>query len=47
MRVICRELTKLHEEVIRGTLAELIEELAKRELKGETTLVVAGNEGEG
>jgi 16S rRNA (cytidine1402-2'-O)-methyltransferase len=41
--VIGRELTKLHEEVIRGTLAGLVDELAERELKGETTIVVAGN----
>lgn len=39
--VICRELTKTYEEVIRGTFAELIE-WSNREILGEITLVVAG-----
>jgi 16S rRNA (cytidine1402-2'-O)-methyltransferase len=38
---VCRELTKTHEEVIRGTLAELAAQLAGGVL-GEITLVVAG-----
>ncbi len=38
---ICRELTKTHEEVIRGPLAELAEAAAAGTL-GEITLVVAG-----
>ena len=38
---VCRELTKTHEEVIRGTLAELAVQLADGVL-GEITLVVAG-----
>ena len=38
---VCRELTKTHEEVIRGTLAELAAQLAGGVL-GEVTLVVAG-----
>jgi 16S rRNA (cytidine1402-2'-O)-methyltransferase len=38
---VCRELTKTHEEVIRGTLAELAGRLASGVL-GEITLVVAG-----
>jgi 16S rRNA (cytidine1402-2'-O)-methyltransferase len=38
---VCRELTKTHEEVIRGALADLAEELAGGVL-GEVTLVVAG-----
>lgn len=37
---LCRELTKLHEEVVRGTLAEL--SLRAAELRGEVTLVIAG-----
>lgn len=41
--VIGRELTKLHEELIRGRLADLVKELPARELKGEVTMVVAGN----
>jgi 16S rRNA (cytidine1402-2'-O)-methyltransferase len=39
--VICRELTKTHEEVLRGSLAELAERLAEGVL-GEITLVVHG-----
>jgi 16S rRNA (cytidine1402-2'-O)-methyltransferase len=38
---VCRELTKTHEEVIRGSLAELAGQLADGVL-GEVTLVVAG-----
>jgi 16S rRNA (cytidine1402-2'-O)-methyltransferase len=39
--VVCRELTKTHEEVIRGTLASLAADLADGVL-GEVTLVVGG-----
>lgn len=39
--VLCRELTKTHEEVIRGTLSELVEATAG-EVLGEVTLVIAG-----
>jgi 16S rRNA (cytidine1402-2'-O)-methyltransferase len=39
---ICRELTKAHEEVLRGTLSELLEISKKRELKGEFCLVIGG-----
>ena len=38
---VCRELTKLHEEVARGTLAELAEQFADG-ARGEIALVVAG-----
>jgi 16S rRNA (cytidine1402-2'-O)-methyltransferase len=38
--VIARELTKVHEEFIRGTAGELKALLQKRELKGEITLLV-------
>lgn len=38
---VCRELTKTHEEVRRGTLAELAE-WATGEVRGEIVLVVAG-----
>ena len=37
-----RELTKLHQEVLRGPLPELHEMLRDRELKGEVVLVVEG-----
>jgi len=40
---VARELTKLYEETVRGTLSEVREELADREkLKGEFVLVVGG-----
>jgi 16S rRNA (cytidine1402-2'-O)-methyltransferase len=39
---VCRELTKLHEEVMRGTAAEVAGRLAGREVRGEVVLVVAG-----
>lgn len=38
--VIARELTKVHEEFIRGTAGELKELLQSRELKGEITLLI-------
>ena len=40
--VICRELTKTYEEVVRGSFAQLIE-WANKEILGEITLVVAGS----
>ncbi|HEX2241134.1 MAG TPA: 16S rRNA (cytidine(1402)-2'-O)-methyltransferase, partial [Actinomycetota bacterium] len=40
--VIARELTKLHEEVIRGTVAELAESLADDTVRGEIVLVLHG-----
>ena len=39
--VICRELTKTHEEIIRGSLNEL-QAWCQREILGEITIVVAG-----
>lgn len=40
--VVCRELTKLHEEVLRGSLASLERRFAEQEPRGECTLVIAG-----
>lgn len=40
--VLCRELTKKFEEILRGTPADLIEKLSDRKIKGEITLVVSG-----
>ncbi|HEX5936879.1 MAG TPA: 16S rRNA (cytidine(1402)-2'-O)-methyltransferase [Actinomycetota bacterium] len=40
---VCRELTKLHEEVLRGRAAEVLAALAVRELKGEVVVVVEGD----
>jgi 16S rRNA (cytidine1402-2'-O)-methyltransferase len=39
---VCRELTKVHQEVLRGTLSELAASVAGRELRGEVTLVIEG-----
>jgi 16S rRNA C1402 (ribose-2'-O) methylase RsmI len=40
---VCCELTKLHERVRRGPLADLASEYAGRRIKGEVTLVIAGS----
>jgi len=39
---VCRELTKLHEEVLRGSIAEVRDRLDDRDLRGEVVVVVAG-----
>jgi 16S rRNA (cytidine1402-2'-O)-methyltransferase len=39
---ICRELTKLHQEILRGSLSELAAQIGGRDLKGEVVLVVHG-----
>jgi 16S rRNA (cytidine1402-2'-O)-methyltransferase len=39
---IARELTKLHEEVRRGRVSEVLSELGDAELKGEVVVVIAG-----
>lgn len=41
---LCRELTKLHEETMRTTLAEAVDYYADNEPRGEYVLVVAGRE---
>jgi 16S rRNA (cytidine1402-2'-O)-methyltransferase len=40
---VCRELTKLYEEVLRGTAAEVSAALAERELRGEIAIVISGS----
>lgn len=40
--VISREITKIHEEFIRGTALELLEASLNRTFKGETTLLIQG-----
>lgn len=37
---ISRELTKLHEETLRGQISELIKNLGSKEIKGEITVIV-------
>jgi 16S rRNA (cytidine1402-2'-O)-methyltransferase len=39
---VCRELTKVHEEVVRGTAAELASRYASSPPRGEVVLVVGG-----
>ena len=39
---LCRELTKLHEEVVRTTLGEAVEKYTQTAPKGEFVLIVAG-----
>jgi 16S rRNA (cytidine1402-2'-O)-methyltransferase len=39
---VCRELTKLHEEVLRGAASDVLAQLAGRELKGEVVVVIEG-----
>ncbi len=38
--VLCRELTKIHEEIIRGTVSELAAYFAKKEARGECVLLI-------
>jgi 16S rRNA (cytidine1402-2'-O)-methyltransferase len=40
--VITRELTKIHEEAIRGTLSEILKRLNEGSIKGEFTVIVHG-----
>ena len=44
--VVAREVSKVHEEFLRGNVSEVIGQLADREVKGEITLVVHGATGE-
>lgn len=39
--VVAREVTKLHEEFLRGTASEMVARLKKRPVKGEVTVLVA------
>ncbi len=41
---IIRELTKSHEEIIRGSVAEILSNLSDREPRGEYTIIVEGKE---
>lgn len=44
---VARELTKIHEEIARGTLAELVERFAGEKVKGEIVLMIGKNEAGG
>ena len=43
--VLARELTKVHEEFIRGSAAEVLAGLQQREIKGEITLLIGKSKG--
>ena len=40
--VICREMTKKYEEVIRGSISEIHKQVSSRDLKGEICLLIEG-----
>ena len=44
--VLARELTKVHEEFIRGGAAEILQRVQEHELKGEMTLLIGKGTGE-
>ena len=39
----CREISKVHEEIVRGTLSEILAHFTEHEPRGEFVLIVAGN----
>jgi 16S rRNA (cytidine1402-2'-O)-methyltransferase len=39
---VCREISKVHEESVRGTLAEVVAHFLEHEPRGEFVIVVAG-----
>lgn len=41
---LVREITKIYEEIIRGTTTEVIEKLEKKTVKGEIVLIIEGKE---
>ena len=43
---VAREISKLHEEIYRGTVSEVINELNSQEIRGEFVVVVEGNSNE-
>jgi 16S rRNA (cytidine1402-2'-O)-methyltransferase len=43
---VCREISKIHEEYIRGSLAEVLAHFTEHEPRGEFVIIVAGRDGE-
>jgi 16S rRNA (cytidine1402-2'-O)-methyltransferase len=41
--MVAREMTKVYEEVYRGTISEVLKELGEEEIKGEVTIVLEGS----
>jgi len=44
--VLAREVTKIHEEFLRGPVSALVRELVSGEVRGEVTLIISGSAGE-
>ena len=42
---VCREISKIHEESVRGTLDEVIAHFKEKEPKGEIVIILEGKEG--
>jgi 16S rRNA (cytidine1402-2'-O)-methyltransferase len=42
--VVARELTKIHEELLRGPLSRILQEARQRTLKGEATVLIRGQQ---
>lgn len=40
--VIAREMTKVHEEFLRGNILEILEKISRKTLKGEATILIKG-----
>ena len=43
---ICREMTKRHEEVVRGSIKEVFKKVSLKDIKGEVCLLVEGQQNE-
>jgi 16S rRNA (cytidine1402-2'-O)-methyltransferase len=41
---LAREVSKVHEEFLRGPVSQILQQIAAREIKGEVTLVIAGGD---
>ena len=41
---VCREISKMHEECVRGSLAEVVEHFKANEPRGEIVVVLSGKE---
>ncbi len=39
----CREISKVHEEIVRGSLSEILAHFTEHEPRGEFVLIVGGN----
>ena len=42
---VCREISKIHEESVRGTLSEVIVHFTEIGPRGEIVIILAGNDG--